>query len=94
MAKTPKAKSRSGRFQVSIWSTGRDEDSLSGYCRFRVCIQHSRYNRQQEQWENQSIWCSPEEVRDLHDALDKLSEQEPEEAVESHGEPALEAQVR
>jgi hypothetical protein len=36
----------------------------------KVCIQYGRFNRQTGTWDNQQIWCSPEELRDLLSLFD------------------------
>ena len=38
----------------------------------RACIQYSRYNHEKQDWDRSSIWCSPEELRDLGNALNDL----------------------
>ena len=62
--KGPVSKFRSGRFQVSLWECRRG---------LRACVQCSRFNKLLGEWENQSIWCDPHELRDLAGALDQVS---------------------
>lgn len=45
----------------------------------RACVQYSRKNRMTGEWENQSIWCSCEELRDLAQVVDQLNEEAAEE---------------
>jgi len=80
--KGPIAKSRSGRFQVTFWDTKvtikaknafdieREVDTV------RACVQHSRFNRESETWENNSIWCNPRELGDLAEALEGLRDKQ------------------
>ena len=55
---------RRGRFKVSLWE-----------CRhgLRACVQYSCFSRVRGQWERQTIWCDPHELRDLAGALDDVS---------------------
>ena len=77
---TPTARSRIGRFQISIWKRKRvlpaknDFDIEREVEMARACIRHGRFNRATQSWDNQTIWCNPDELRDLVNALDKLSQ--------------------
>ena len=79
--KGPDTKVRHGRFQLSIWKQTKviaPKDEQRGFVPerkvdvVRACIQYSR--KWNGSWQNQSIWCSPEELRDLQHAMDKLDE--------------------
>ena len=76
----PVAKSKVGRFQVSVWKKKKlfqarnDFDVEREVEMVRVCIQYSTFNKGQNTWTNQSIWCNPDELRDLANALDKLND--------------------
>ncbi|MFC1550939.1 hypothetical protein ACFL6P_00100 [Candidatus Latescibacterota bacterium] len=76
--KGPYKKSRSGRFQISLFKTQRFISSRSDFeselpvAQVRACVQYSRYNHSKQDWDRNSIWCSPEELRDLGNALDGL----------------------
>ena len=77
----PYKKIRNGRFQISMFKcskvlrSGGDTTSELIVENTRVCVQYSRYNRRSGDWERQSIWCSPDELRDLGNALDGLAEE-------------------
>ena len=77
--KGPYKKSRVGRFQVSLFKANRFISPLSDYgaeipfVQVRACIQYSRFNHWNHQWERCSIWCSPEELRDLVNAVSGLT---------------------
>ena len=79
--KGPVAKSRVGKFQVSVWARSKlcsarsDFEAEREIQVVRICVQHSRYDWKTRQWANQSIWCQPDELRDLADALDQLGEE-------------------
>ena len=78
--KRPVTRSRFGRFQVSIWKwkkvlKARDDfDAERELEIVRACVQYSRYQRETETWENQTLWCSLGELRDLRIVLDALNE--------------------
>ena len=40
----------------------------------RACVQYGRFNKMTNTWENQSIWCAPDELRNLAEVLDQLNE--------------------
>ena len=80
----PIKKVKSGRFQISLWnfgqrlSKGRKESIIyieQEVERQRACIQFSTFNKATGRWQNQSIWCSPEDLRSLADAMDKYDEE-------------------
>jgi hypothetical protein len=80
----PAKKVRSGRFQISLWnfrqqiSRGKKESTIyieREVERQRACIQFSTYSKATGRWQNQSIWCSPEDLRSLADAMDKYDEE-------------------
>ena len=77
--KGPLFKSRSGKFQATIWK--RRKVIPANDARYqpereieivRACIQYSRYNWQRREYDRQLIWCDPHELRDLANALDLL----------------------
>ncbi|OVE73916.1 hypothetical protein BVX94_02255 [bacterium B17] len=77
--KGPISKARVGRFQATVWKKHKvlpaDESGFSPEREFdivRACVQYSRYNKKKGAYERQQIWCNPEELRCLADALDKL----------------------
>lgn len=78
--KGPIIKTKSGHFQVSIWSQGKVVPARSDFSAERevtaqrACVQHSNWNRITREWENQNIWCSVDELRSLVKALDELNE--------------------
>ena len=84
MSKTnqPVYKARSGRFQISIWKrkmtfpARNDFDVEREVETTRACIQYGRKNRATGEWQNQSIWCSPEDLRSLAITLDSLNDRE------------------
>ena len=85
MSNQPFKKCRNGRFQISLFRNEKTipvpEDDHYGCERtrtwFRVCVQYSQFV--DGEWERQQIWCAPEELRDLSDALDRLTTGEPSE---------------
>lgn len=65
---------RYGRLDISLWRQRNDR----GFCGetsdpIRVCVRHSRLNRRTNEWKNQAIWCDPEDLRDLANAIDQLN---------------------
>ena len=77
----PIKKVKAGRFQISLWKfrrllTSGSPDSTAYHEQWvdvdRVCIQYSTFNRATNQWENQSIWCAPGDLRNLVNVLDNL----------------------
>ena len=78
----PVTKTRVGRFQMSIWRRKRlipvqDQDDYGAervVKMARACVQYGRFNRGKQRWENQSIWCNPDELRDLANVLDQLNQ--------------------
>ncbi len=78
--KTKPYKSRkSGRFQISLFKFEkviRAGDTIRSELiveNIRICLQHSYFNNNTGQWQRQQIWCSPEEIRDLINAIDNLT---------------------
>jgi len=81
----PLKKVRAGRFQISIWrfqkllSNG-NKDSIAYIEQWidveRACIQYSTYNKATGQWENQSIWCPVDDLRNLAEVVDQLNEED------------------
>lgn len=78
--KGPVMKTGSGHFQVSIWKRNRvvaakhDFEAERELVVVRACVQYSRWNKVRREWQNQSIWFSVDELRDLAQALDKLNQ--------------------
>ena len=77
--KGPYKKSKSGKFQISLFKFDKlikEGDTIS--CEiivdnYRTCIQHSRFSIKYQSWQQQQIWCSPEELRDLANAIEGLT---------------------
>ena len=72
-------KGKKSRFQVSIWKRTKVYPAKAYSPERRVevtraCIQYSR--KKKGEWQNQRIWFSPEELRDLQHALDGLEGEE------------------
>lgn len=72
-------KSKSGRFSITFWKNDYEvyQDSQAErdahFCmqeQIRVCIQFGRYNRLTKTWTNQQIWCNPDDLLHLREALD------------------------
>ena len=76
----PIVKTRSGRFQVSIWRHDRGVPARSDFVAerevtmHRACVQFSRWNRLSREWENQNIWCGVDDLRSLVKALEGLND--------------------
>jgi len=80
--KTPLKKVRAGRFQISLWAFRKlfangGKDSTIYLEQWvdveRACIQYSAYNRATGHFENQAIWCSLDDLRNLAKVVDKLN---------------------
>ncbi|MBT4484088.1 MAG: hypothetical protein HOC71_10485 [Candidatus Latescibacteria bacterium] len=88
MNEKPYRKTKSGRFQISLFKFEkviRNGDTIRSEVRIdniRVCVQYSNYNNRAGEWHRQQIWCSPEELRDLVDAIDNLTLREKEEVIQ------------
>ena len=78
--KGPETKSQVGKFQVSLWRRTRviaprnDYETERSFEEVRALVQHSRFNRSSDTWDTQRIWCHPDGLRDLMDALFDLTE--------------------
>lgn len=81
----PLKKVRVGRFQISLWQfkrllTSGDPESIIYTEQWtdvaKVCVQYSTFNKGTNHWENQKIWCAPDDLRDFQEAIDQLSEGE------------------
>ena len=81
--KEPLEKIRVGRFQISTWKFQRlmnpvepGKEPTAYLERWvdvdRACIQYGTYNQWRREWENQSIWCSPDQLQSLIEALEQL----------------------
>ena len=79
----PAEKIRMGRFQVSLWfnekilAARHDCAAEQTWLEARACIQHGQWNKLTREWDNQTIWCSVDELRDLVQALDGLNDLAP-----------------
>ena len=80
--KIPLKKVRAGRFQISIWTFrkllsngGKDSTIyLEQWVNVeRACIQYSTFNKATGQWENQAIWCSLDDLRNLAEVVEQLN---------------------
>ena len=82
-SKKPLKNARVGRFQISTWMSMRLMNPVQAgkepiaYLEkwlevHRACIQYGTYNKDRQEWENQTIWCSPNELQSLVEALEKL----------------------
>lgn len=86
-SKPPYRRSRSGRFQVSLFQferlVGKGDDFRPEHIveQVRVCIQYSYFKRSTNRWERDQIWCSPEELRDLGNAMSGLFCETPSERI-------------
>lgn len=80
--KAPVKKVRAGRFQISLWafrklfSNGGKNSTV--YVEQwvdveRACIQFSTFNKATGQFENQAIWCSLDDLRNLAKVVDQLN---------------------
>ena len=83
--KGPVSKKRIGRFQVTTWVRKKlvpgDEAGFRPereYESVRACVQYSRYDRRTHEFVRQQIWCNPQELRDLANALEQLGDEEDE----------------
>ena len=82
--KEPYKKSKSGRFQISLFKfervlKERNEEKETKNTEIilenvRVCVQYSIFSKSYNRWQRQQIWCSPEELRDLCNAVSGLTE--------------------
>jgi len=76
----PLARSKAGRFDVSVWNRKRFIASRNAFAGGRevemtqICVQHSRYNPKARSWDNKRIWFKPEELDDLLNAIHRLKE--------------------
>jgi len=84
--KGPVVKTRSGKFQVSVWHWKEvvpprgDTKDLFAEKEIdirRVCLRHSRWNRKIGAWNESMIWCDPDDLRSLVSALEDLNEKVP-----------------
>lgn len=75
----PFIKHRVGRFQISVWKRKKIIPPQNGFIPereediMRACVQFGSFNKATRTWDNQSIWCKPEELRDLANVLDQLN---------------------
>ena len=81
----PMLRNKVGNFQISLWKkklvfpAKTDFDCEREVDVVRVCIQYSRFDKKKQSWSNQSIWCLPDELRDLAAVLAQLFEEKGEE---------------
>ena len=84
----PYRKTKSGRFQISLFKFEkviRNGDTIRSEViidNIRVCVQYSNYNNKAGEWQRQQIWCTPEELRDLVNAIDNLTLREESELIQ------------
>jgi hypothetical protein len=80
--KGPVTKAKHGRFEVSVWhwrkiipapEKMRDLFAEREADVYRACIRHSRFNRGTQAWEESTIWCEIDALRDLVQAIDSLN---------------------
>lgn len=77
--KGPISKTKTGRFQVSLWkrdhvvAARHEYDTERTFVSRRACVRYSRWNRYMRSRENQSIWCGWEQRRDLVQALEHIN---------------------
>ncbi len=83
--KGPVTKAKCGRFEVSIWhwtktiappEKKRDFVPEREVDIHRACIRHSRFNLRTQAWEESTIWCDLDALRDLVQAIDGLNPEE------------------
>ncbi len=83
--KGPIAKAKAGKFQVSIWhwkkiipppDEMKDLFAEREFDIYRACIRFSQWNRVTRSWNEQSIWCSIDDLRSLVQTIDELNAQE------------------
>ena len=83
--KGPVTKTRSGKFEVSIWhwkkihSQPDETKDLFAEREIdveRACIRYSRWNRGSRTWDESIVWCCIDDLRSLVQALDDLNNQE------------------
>ncbi|MFC1719449.1 hypothetical protein ACFL6S_37715 [Candidatus Poribacteria bacterium] len=71
--KQPEKKVRAGRISVSLWARSFTRKDGSTVETMRACVQHSRKNRDTDEWNNQQIWMGVDELRDLADTVEQLN---------------------
>ncbi len=80
--KGPAARTKSGRFEVSIWQWKKiispADDVKSVFAErevdvSRACIRFSQWNWETRTWEGKTIWCGIDDLRSLVQALDALN---------------------
>lgn len=74
----PAVRNKIGRFEVSLWHwrkvyPAHNDGAEREMDVERASIRYSRFNQQDQSWEETSIWCSIDELRDLVQALDRLN---------------------
>ncbi len=76
----PYKKIRDGRFQISLFKFQKiikEGDTISSEVivdNFRACVQYSICEYSTGKWKRQQIWCSPEELLDLGNALSSIND--------------------
>jgi len=76
----PYKRIKKGRFQISFFKSNRFISPRSGYHaelaveQIRVCLQYSYFSNYSDKWIRQKIWCSPDELHDLYNAISSLNE--------------------
>ena len=88
----PFVRAKSGRFEVSIWHWKKLVPAEPGFVVTelgveqevdveRVSIHYSRWNKHSQSWQETTIWCNTDELRQLVQALDDLNLRDEDEAV-------------
>ena len=80
--KGPVAKSKVGKFEVSVWKWSKTVPQPNRQGELlqeeivemeRALVRYSRWDRTTRTWDDVSVWCSVGELRDLVNALDALN---------------------
>jgi len=80
--KGPVAKSKAGKFEVSVWKWMKTVQQPNPQGELlqeeiiemeRALVRYSRWDRATRTWDDVSVWCSVGELRDLVNALDALN---------------------
>jgi len=74
----PIKRSRSGRFQITVWErprvvhAGSSSEETQKRPEFRASIQHSEFNHYSKIWLDRALWCDQEELVNLAKVLEEL----------------------
>ena len=72
---------RAGRFQITHWQV---EHSNGDATMERIYLRYGTYDKDIGKWNNQQIWFSPDELRDLVQALDRWDDEEEQDQEGKH----------